>query len=300
MPDLNAVAVFVQVAQSGSFSAAAKELDMPLSTVSRKVAGLESGLKVKLLERSTRSLRLTDIGAIYLENCRRGLEEFQAADLAVEDRQNEVSGLLRISLPPNLAESMFAPIIAGFQDRYPLARVAVLVAERFVDLVEDGIDLSFRVGVLRDTSLVARKLLTYRHVLVASPDYLNRNGTPEGLEDLQAHRVITFGFKPLGGLRWALFRGHQQAEIAIKPALCINDYAAVQQAAQLGQGITELPTVLCGQLLREGLLVEVLPEWQFEETSLYAVHSGRRNMSRLSRLFLDCCSEHIPGGEFGD
>ncbi|MEX3008481.1 LysR substrate-binding domain-containing protein [Hoeflea sp. TYP-13] len=293
MHDLNAVAVFVQVAQSGSFSAAAKELSMPLSTVSRKVSDLENSMKVKLIERSTRSLRLTDIGAIYYEHCKRGLEEFQAADLAVEDRQNEVTGLLRISLPPNLAETLFAPIIGEFHRQYPKARVAVLVAERIVDLVEDGIDLSFRVGIMRDTSLVARRLLTYRHVLVASPEYLSTQGTPSTLADLSDHRFVTFGFTPASGPRWTLYRGNRTEEIDIKPALCVNDYAAVKRAALLGQGITELPSIFCGQAFRDHALVPVLPEWQFQEISLQALHSGRRNMSRLAQLFLDCCSEHI-------
>ncbi len=300
MHDLNAAAVFVQVAQAGSFSAAAKELSMPLSTVSRKVADLENSMKTKLLERSTRSLRLTDIGAIYLEHCRRGLEEFQAADLAVEDRQNDVSGLLRISLPPNLAETLFAPIIATFQEHYPQTRVAVLVAERIVDLVEDGIDLSFRVGIMRDTSLVARKLLTYRHLLVASPDYIENNGTPKTLDELAVHRFVTFGYTPASGPRWTLYRDNHATEVQIKPALCINDYAAVQRAVLLGQGITELPSIFCAQPIQDGRLVPVLPDWRFQEISLQALHSGRRNMSRLSRLFLGCCGEHIHAEDIAE
>ncbi|WP_136658914.1 LysR family transcriptional regulator [Nitratireductor sp. XY-223] len=293
MHDLNAVAVFVQVAQSGSFSAAARNLSMPLSTVSRKVSDLENSLGAKLLERSTRSLRLTYLGAVYLEHCRRGLEEFEAADLALLDKQDEVTGLLRISLPPNLADTVFVPIIDRFQRRYPQATVAVLVAERIVDLVEDGIDLSFRVGLLRDSSLVARKLVRYRHVMVANPDYLAECGAPKSLADLASHRFVTFGFTPGAGQRWTLHKGDRTETVEIRPTLCVNDYAAVEKAALVGRGIAELPSILCSASLATGALVQVLPEWRFQEISLQAVHSGRRNMSRLSRLFLDTCIDEL-------
>ncbi len=293
MHDLNAIAAFVQVIQAGSFSAAAKDLNMPLSTVSRKVSDLENNLQLKLMERSTRRLRLTELGEIYFDYYRRGLEEFQAADLVVENRQNDVSGLLRLALPPNLAGPILTPIISKFQRKYPNARIAVSVAERVVDMVEDSIDLAFRVGPQRDTSLIARKLRTYRHLMVASGQYLADNGTPHRPQDIPNHRVMTFANSPSMMQRWVLHNNGETRQIDFSPVLCINDYAAMKQAALQGQGITELPSILCEEQMATGALVNVLPQWQFQQISLLIVHSGRRNMSRLTRLFLEFCETHI-------
>lgn len=297
MHDLNAMAVFAQVAQSGSFSAASKHLGMPLSTVSRKVSDLEASLNVKLLERSTRSLRLTEIGAVYFDHCRQGMEAFNTANLVVEDRQAQVSGLLRISIPPSLAESFFVPIIGLYQSRYPKANVAVLITERIVDRIEDGIDLSFRAGPMADSSLIARKLIRYRHVLVGAPAYLAAHGAPECPSDLTKHRLIAFSFWRQSKKSWTLNSGTKRQTVTFEPNAAFNDYAAVHRAVVLGQGLAEVPHILCGDSLAEGALVEVLPRWRFQDVDLQAVHTGTKNMSRLTRLFLDTCSEHI--GAYG-
>ncbi len=293
MRDLNAMAVFAQVAQSGSFSAASRHLGMPLSTVSRKVSDLEASLKVKLLERSTRSLRLTEIGAVYLDHCRQGMAAFNTANLLVEDRQAEVSGVLRISIPPSLAESFFVPIIGLYQSRYPKAKVAVLITERIVDRIEDGVDLSFRAGPMADTSLIARKLVRYRHVLVAAPAYLAEHDAPRCPSDLTKHRLIAFSFWRQSNKRWTLSNGKKQQTVTFEPHVSFNDYAAVHRSVVLGQGLAEVPHILCGESLSDGALVEVLPKWRFQDIDLQAVHTGTKNMSRLVRLFLDTCSEHI-------
>lgn len=293
MVDLNAMAIFAQVVQSGSFSAAAKRLAMPLSTVSRKISELESSLNAKLLERSTRSLRLTEIGTIYYDHCRRGMEEFSTANLLVENRQNEVSGVLRISLPPNLAESLFIPIIGLFQKQYPKTKIEVLISERIVDLVEDGVDLSFRVGPLRDSSLIARRLLSYRHVLVASPAYLAKYGSPESPSELAMHRLIAFGFWGEKKKQWTMLNGKKKETLTFEPVVSINDYLAIQHAVTLNQGVAEIPFVLCKESLGQNIMVEVLPEWSFREINLQVVHTGTKNMSRLMRLFVDACIQYF-------
>ena len=298
MHDLNAMAVFANVVQAGSFSAASKQLAMPLSTVSRKVSELEAGLNVKLLERSTRRLRLTEIGEAYFEQCQKGLEEFESANLLIENRQRDVSGVLRLSIPPNLSENLFMPIIERFQGRYPMARIKVLVSERKVDLIEDGIDISFRVGPLHDSSLIARKLLTYRHMLVASPGYLVDAGEPQKPDDLKSHRLIAFGVWGVSDNRWTLLTGKRSTTISFQPHLSINDYGGIERAAAQHQGIAEIPSILCVDSLRHNALVQVLPDWQFEPVDLQAVHTGTKNMSRLMRLFLDTCIDYV--GEYVD
>jgi DNA-binding transcriptional LysR family regulator len=156
MTDFNALMIFAAVVEAKSFSEAARRLKMPLASVSRRVADLEDQLRVRLLERSTRSLRLTEVGTAVLEHAQRSLEICEAVDNIVSNHQASVSGLLRLSAPPNVSESLLSPLISAFQASYPNVRVQALITERHVDHIADGVDLAFRVGVLRDSSLVAR------------------------------------------------------------------------------------------------------------------------------------------------
>ncbi|MHA1524881.1 MAG: LysR family transcriptional regulator [Alphaproteobacteria bacterium] len=277
----------------GSFSAAARRLAMPLSTVSRKVSSLEASLNVKLLERSTRSLRLTEIGTAYFDQCRQGIGAFTTANLLVQDRQAQIAGMLRISLPPSLAQGLFVPIIGLFQKRYPQAKVAVFITERIVDRIEEGIDLSFRVGPIADSRLAARKLLTYRHLLVGAPAYLGEHASPQSPAALTKHRLIAFGFWREAEKRWTLSARKKQETVSFEPNVSFNDYAAILRAVIQGQGIAKVPSILCGEALSKREIVEILPSWQFQEINLQAVHTGTKNMARLTRLFLDACSEHI-------
>ncbi len=292
MVNLDAVAVFTKVAECGGFSRAGERLGMPVSTVSRKVAALEKTLGVRLLERSTRSVRLTEIGESYYRQCQRGLQELEAANLLIEDRQHEVSGILRLSVPPSLSEGVFVPIIAEFQQSYAKVRIHAFVTERNVDLIADGVDLVFRVGDLSDSALSARRLLTYRHILLASPDYLKRHGMPRNPVELAGHRLLTFG--ALGRtVKWTFVREAENVTVQVEPHFQINDYLAIQKAAIEGQGIGELPAILCGPALRYGSLTPVMVDWRSPSVDLSAIHIATRNMSRLVRLFLDHCAASI-------
>ena len=192
--DLNALVIFAKVVEAGSFSEAAKRLSMPVSTVSRRIAELESELGLRLLERSTRNLRLTESGVEILEHARRGVEVGETVSAIVSDRVTNVSGLVRLSTPPSVSDTLVAPLICQFQQTYPNVRVQVLVTERMVDHIAEGIDLVFRLGVMKDSSLVARKVLTYRHQLVASPSYIAQHDTPRTPQDLLQHRLFAFSY----------------------------------------------------------------------------------------------------------
>ena len=157
MADLNSLIVFARVVEANSFSEAARRLKMPTSTVSRRIADLEGELGVRLLERSTRRLRLTDIGSEVLKHAARGVELSEALDGLVSDHLSRVSGVLRLSAPPSISDSLIAPLVGSFQASYPDVRVQVFVSERFVDHIADGIDLAFRVGAIKDPSLVSRR-----------------------------------------------------------------------------------------------------------------------------------------------
>ena len=292
MIDKNAMALYVKVVENNSFSRAAEREGIPVSTVSRKISELEKALGVRLLERSTRRLRMTEVGQDYYERCRRGLEEFETANLMVSDQQAKVSGRLRLSVPPSISEVLIIPLIEAFQALYPNAIVNCLVTDRHVNHIEDGIDISLRVGDLKDSSLVARRLLRYRSVLVASPAYLERAGAPGHPNELSLHALVAFS-RWESAVTWLLKKNGETHKVNVQPRIAINDYAGVQSAVINGLGISESPSIVCGQRLQDGSLVEVMPEWQFAPVTLSAIYPSNRNLSRLVRLFKDFCVERI-------
>ncbi len=292
MIDRNAMALYVKVVENHSFSKTAQRENVPVSTVSRKISELEKALGARLLERSTRRLRMTEIGQDYYQRCRRGLEEFEAANLLVSDRQTEVSGTLRISVPPSVSDVLVAPLVAGFQALYPNVVFRVLVTNRRVHLIEDGIDLAMRVGELEDSNLVARRLIRYRHLLVATPEFIRKVGHLQSPSDLTDQPLIAFS-PWFGELIWHLTDGRKVEKLLVEPRFSINDYNGVRRSVLDGLGIGEIPSIVCGNALEEGRLVEVMPKWQFEPVTFSAVYSARLNLSRVVRLFKDFCVENI-------
>ncbi len=294
MPDLNALVVFAKVVETNGFSAAARRLDMPVSTVSRKVAELEDRLGVRLLERSTRKLRLTDIGAEVLEHAQRCLEVSEAVDAVVSNQLAQVQGTLRLSAPPNISDSLLAPLVNGFQAAYPAVRVQIMVTDRHVDHIAEGIDIAFRVGPLEDSALVARPLLRYRHQLVASPQYLARHKAPEKPSGLLQHRLLTFSMSGEEN-NWTFFNNERQRTISFRPHLAMNDFAGLVSVLVSGGGIGNLPPIVSPHLLREGQLVEVMPQWHFGAVDLLLVHLGNRHIPRCVRLFKEFAVQMAPG-----
>jgi len=293
MPDLNALVIFAKVVEANSFSEAARRLDMPVSTVSRKVAELENRLGVRLLERSTRSLRLTDIGAEVLEQAQRGVEVAEAVDGLVSNRLTEVTGTLRLSAPPNISDSLLAPLVDAFQAAYPAVKVRVMVTERHVDHIAEGIDIAFRVGPLKDSALIARAILRYRHRLVASPAYLADHDPPRRPRDLLDHRLLAFSLWTQENA-WTLFNGERRETVAFQPHLAMNDHAGLVSVLVSGGGIGDLPAIVSPRLVREGHLVEVMPDWRFPAVELSVVHLSNRHIPRAVRLFKEFAVQIAP------
>jgi DNA-binding transcriptional LysR family regulator len=295
MSDFNALMIFATVVRAKSFSEAARRLKMPIASVSRKVADLETELGVRLLERSTRSLRLTEVGAEVLEYAERALEICESVDSIVSNHKATVSGILRLSAPPNVSESLLTPLLCAFRSSYPNVRVQALVTERHVDHIADGVDLAFRVGVLKDASLVARRILTYRHRLVASPEYLKRAAPPKKPADLLTHPMITFSYwKPDTTFAFLHVSGKERESVTFTPHLSMNDFAGLTPALLAGEGIGDLPPIVQPALVREGRLVEVMPDWHLPTFDLSLVHLSNRLMPRPVRLFKEFAVEMAP------
>ncbi len=275
MTDLNSLVVFAKVAEANSFSQAARRLKMPISTVSRRIAELEDQLGVRLLERSTRSLRLTELGAEVLEHAVRSAELSESVESIVSNRLSDVSGTLWLSAPPSICDTLLTPLVTAFQASYPNVRIQILVTDRFVDHIFEGVDLVFRRGALRDSALVASRILTFRHQLVASPAYIKGCKPPKNPLDLLDHRLLSFS-------HW-------------KPDhLAINDFAGLTPALLAGGGIGELPPLVQPDLVRKGRLVEVMPDWHFQTFDLSLVHLGNRHISKSCRLFKEFATQMAP------
>ena len=295
MADLNSLVVFAQVVEANSFSEAARRLKMPTSTVSRRIAELEDQLGVRLLDRSTRRLRLTDVGSEVLEHAQRGARLSEAVTNISSNYVSNVSGTLRLSAPPSISDSLLAPLIGAFQSRYPDVRVQVLITERLVDHIGEGVDVMFRIGALKDSALVGRKLLSYRHQLLASPAYLETCSPPKTPQDLLRHRLLAFSrWKPENRWIFAHVNGRDKETIFFEPYLSMNDYAGLVPAILAGVGIGELPPVVQPELSRNGRLVEVMPKWRFRTFDLWLLHLGNRHVPRAVRVFKEFAAQMIP------
>lgn len=293
--DLNSLVIFATVVEANGFSEAARRLKMPTSTVSRRIADLERDLGVRLIERSTRSLRLTDVGAEVFAHAQRSAELSEAVGNIASEHQSGVSGTLRISAPPTISDSLLAPLVGAFQTAYPEVRVQIFVAERIVDQIAEGIDLAFRVGQFGDPSLVVHPLLTYRHQLVASPTYLERSRAPERPQDLLDHRLLAFSFwKPKNSWTFVHADTQKKETLTFQPYLSINEYAGLAASLLAGTGIGDLPPIVQPELLRDRRLVEVMPDWHFRLFNLSLVHVDSRYLPRSVRVFKEFAIQMVP------
>jgi DNA-binding transcriptional LysR family regulator len=296
MADLNSLLIFAAVVEGASFSGAARRLRMPVSTVSRRVAELEAELGVRLLERSTRrQLRLTDIGSEVFAQARLAVDVSDSVEGLIADQKTDVRGTVRISSPPSISDTLLAPLIEAFQSRYPDIRVRAFITGRYVDLVSDGVDVGFIVGPLGDQSVVARRLLRYRHRLVASPAYIAAWGEPRHPDELRKHRILKFQFWD-DELPWTFTHAHTgESRLAeVRPSVSMNDYAGLVASIRMGAGIGDLPPIVLPQLVRDGCLVEVMSDWRFPVLDLTAVHVADRNLPRIVRVLVDFSAEFVP------
>lgn len=284
--DLNDVACLAEVVATGSFSAAARRLAVPKSTVSRRIARLERDLGVRLLQRTTRKLGLTDAGEAYYQSCSRALALLEEGRRSVTGMQREPSGTLRLTAPPDLAQPLVGEVIAEFGERHPEVHVVAEMTTRMVDLVSEGFDLAIRAGTLADSSLVARRLAVFGIHLWASPAYLERSGAPAEPRDLRSHRCLLLGTeRPRAA--WSLEGTDGIVTIDVEGQLASNDVTLLRQAAVNGRGIARLPTITCFEEERKGRLVRVLPDYSSGESGVFAVFPSGTHLSPKVRAFVE-------------
>ncbi len=283
-PDLNDIRVFLEVVDQGSFTAAGKILDLPTSTVSRRISRLEGQLGARLLQRTTRKLSVTDAGRIYYQRSERALAELDEARQAVGEMQATPRGLVRMTAPVEMDE--LTSVVADFLNLYPEVQLILDLTNRYVDLVEEGFDLAIRAGELRDSSLVAKQITSVRFALVASPSYLKRHGTPKRIEDIRDHDCIV-GAGQSTQSTWHLCSKNKGVSVPVSGRLTVNHLGVILRAAKHGLGIARLPAGHCVKGIADGSLVEVLPGACPSMGKVSAVYPSREFMNPAVRALID-------------
>jgi len=299
---LNGMRVFAQVVDAKSFSAAADRLGMSKSLASRHVSALERALSVKLLNRSTRKLSLTEAGAVYYEHCARIVQEAELAEQRLTRTQSEPAGLVRVTAVPAFAVRHVLPALTEFYRKYPKIQVKLFCSNRAIDLGDEGFDLGIRVSFDPAPNLVARKLAANRSVLCAAPAYLKRRGTPRRIEDLRKHECVLFpAIAPKGA--WTLRRDGRKSSVQVAGVFETDEMDVVRAAVAAGLGIGILPLYIAADALQQGQLVPLLRQYQVvPESAIYLVYLPNRTLSSRVRALIDFLAERfgpVPPWEVG-
>lgn len=286
MIDLNLMAIFAQVVESGSFSAAARRLEISRSAVSKSVAKLEKSLGARLVQRTTRHVSLTEIGALVADHCSRMLQEAAQAETLVASLNLQPRGTLRVAASVAFGTLHLAPALADFLARYPDLVIDLTITDRWIDLAEEGIDVAIRVTGEPPVQWVARKLAPVRRRLCATPGYFEKHGIPERPEDLASHNCLHYTHAEELG-RWR-FNGPDGAiSVPVRGSLHVNDDEALSQAVIGGLGIGILPTFIIGRELQNGTLMGVLSDCIPVESHVYAMYLPTRHLPAKIRVFID-------------
>lgn len=289
--NLSSLRLFVRVARTGSISEAARELAMPQPSASRALMALEKELGVSLLTRSTRAVVLTEAGTDYLARVEPLLDALDEAGRSVRGT-DELSGLLRVAMPPSFGLRVVMPLLPAFLERHPALRINVIMEDRRQDLLRDGVDVAVRFGTLDDSGATARRLGFNEHVLVAAPDYLRRAGTPQAPCDIKGHQII---IGPAGAVStaWTFERDGQAVTVKVAARVQTNLNEGAVMAAANGLGLLSTGLLGCRAELDSGALVRVLPDWRMASVELHAVFPAARAAKASARAFADYLSAEM-------
>ncbi len=288
MHELQELLIFAKVLELGSFSKAAQQLGLAKSSVSKKVSALEQQLGVRLLQRSTRHLHVTEEGQTLYEHCLRIQQELDEARAELAGLRDKPRGTLRISAPPLWGQTRLAHLLPEFLSRYPDVTIDLHLTGRYSDLIAEGFDLAIRIGELADSTLISRSLGKIHPVLCASNEYLEANGCPQAPRDLEEHNCISW--RPHGRpqlTHWEFSKGSKASRVKIDGNFSSNDVIAVKTATLHGAGITLLPSYLLQEELEKGTLQELLPKYRMPEVPIYLLYPQRRQVPAKVRVFLD-------------
>ncbi|WP_198521660.1 LysR family transcriptional regulator [Rhizobium sullae] len=303
MDKFAALNAFVAVIDHGGFAPAARRLGVAPSSLTRQLNTLEGTLGTLLLNRSTRSVTLTDVGQRYLEDARRILDDLDNADRAVSEAGGPPGGLLRLSIPVAFGRLHVGPALPVFLRRYPDMRLDISLTDAVVNLVEERIDIGIRLGALAPSSLIARKLAPHRRVICASPDYIAEHGAPATPQQLAAHNCLLFDYLS-GDSSWTLTRDGARERVAVSGNLKASGSELLREAAIGGAGLILMPKWLVGADIAQGRLVPVLEGWSVspgpEEGAIWAVYLPSRRGSRKVNCLLDFLSDHFGSPPYWD
>jgi DNA-binding transcriptional LysR family regulator len=293
MDPLADIAVFVRVVERGSFTLAADELELSRAVVSKYVSRLEERLGARLLHRTTRRLSLTEAGAALFEASRGALERIEEAEGAVAQLQSEPRGRLRVSAPMSFGILHLGPAIAEFARLHPRVSLDMRLDDRFVNLVEEGIDVALRIGALTDSSLVARRLAGTRMLVCAAPAYLAELGEPETPEDLASHDCLIYSYLSSANVWRFTAPDGREVPVAVNGRFRINNGIVLAEAAAAGHGILLTPSFYVGPMLRDGRLKRILADYRLPELGIHAVYPERAQVPPKVRAFVDFLAQRF-------
>ncbi len=286
MDKLEAMNAFAKVVAAGSYAEAARRLGLTRSAVSKAVMELEQLLGARLLDRTTRRVTPTEAGLAYYERTTAILADVEETELQISRLHDEPRGILKINAPMSFGILYLSEAVAEFMRRYPELRIELLLNDRFIDPLEEGVDVTVRIGTLSDSSLIARRLAPARLVLVASPEYIEEHGAPAEPKDLANHRCLAYGHMAANS-RWQLTHGDTVISASYVSALCSNNGEVLRAAALAGNGIANLPTFLVGPDIAAGRLRLVLPDYPPPSLGIFALYAPNRYLAAKTRLFID-------------
>ena len=294
MDKLAAMHAFRRVVERGSFSKAAEELRLSPAGIGKQVRWLEQGLNAALLLRTTRTMRLTDTGRAYFQECCRLLDELEELERSTSGEQAAMRGRVRINAPMSLSLVVMPPLLARFMEQYPEIDVELTMADRLLDVVAEGFDLSLRVRTtLPDSSLVIRSAGKVEQWLCASPSYLREHGTPQVPHDLLAHQALAFRLAEAPGV-WRLEGESGMVEIEPPVRMWLDNSLMLGQMLAAGQGVGSLPSFIARPMLAHGTLERVLPTWQLQPRVAYIVYPGNRHLQTKVRTLSDFLAAELP------
>jgi LysR family transcriptional regulator, regulator for bpeEF and oprC len=283
--DLNRAYLFIKIVEAGNLSKAATLLNEPKAKLSRNLALLESELGVQLVYRTTRQFKLTEAGMAFYQNSKQHLEALMEASLTLQDHEEQVSGLLRITAPDDIGIHVVTKIINEFSAIYPKVNFELIYTNEMLDLVKLGVDIAFRVGNLKDSTLIQKKIANIEFFLAASPKYLARSNTLTDVEELDQHQTI--GFIANNTNVWRLSGKTKKISLKLKHKLSANNFFVIRDLIKSGHGIGYLPKFICQSQLSSGEIVHVLKQWGDEGSPLQMAIPHQKKISRKVKTFMD-------------